>query len=113
MLKSCVFRSQLASSRFYPFNEGMAYFYLLVFQIHTATPLHQTSDSGQRRTKLKKKPNPKQSLTVDLPSIIRLTLQILRVIMRLIASHGLLGPLATVDATMGAKDKMITAPSNT
>lgn len=33
--------------------------------------------------------------------------------MRLMASQGLLGPLATVDATIGAKDRMITAPSNT
>lgn len=29
------------------------------------------------------------------------------------ASQGLRGPLATVDATIGAKDRMITAPSNT
>lgn len=48
-----------------------------------------------------------------LPSIILLTLQILSVIIRLMASQGLFGPLATVDATIGAKDKMITAPSNT
>ena len=33
--------------------------------------------------------------------------------MRLMASQGLRGPLATVDATIGAKDRMITAPSNT
>lgn len=41
------------------------------------------------------------------------TRQIRSMIMRLMASQGLLGPLATVDATIGAKDKMITAPSNT
>lgn len=33
--------------------------------------------------------------------------------MRLMASQGLRGPLATVDATIGAKDRTITAPSNT
>ena len=33
--------------------------------------------------------------------------------MRLMASHGLLGPLATVEATIGANESTITAPSNT
>ena len=47
------------------------------------------------------------------PSMILLTLQIRRVMMRLMASQGLLGPLATVEATMGAKDSTMTAPSNT
>lgn len=41
------------------------------------------------------------------------TRQIRSMMMRLMASQGLLGPLATVDATIGAKDRMITAPSKT
>lgn len=45
--------------------------------------------------------------------MILLTLQMRRVMMRLMASHGLLGPLATVEATMGASDNTMTAPSNT
>lgn len=48
-----------------------------------------------------------------LPSMILLTLQMRSVMMRLMASQGLLGPLATVDATIGARDSTITAPSNT
>lgn len=48
-----------------------------------------------------------------LPSMILLTLQMRRVMMRLMASQGLLGPLATVEATMGARDSTMTAPSNT
>lgn len=47
------------------------------------------------------------------PSMILFTLHILRVMIRLMASHGLLGPLATVEATIGAKDKIMIAPSNT
>lgn len=47
------------------------------------------------------------------PSMILLTLQMRRVMMRLMASQGLLGPLATVEATMGARDSTMTAPSNT
>lgn len=47
------------------------------------------------------------------PSMILFTLHIRSVIIRLIASQGLLGPLATVEATIGAKDKIMTAPSNT
>lgn len=47
------------------------------------------------------------------PSMILFTLQMRRVMIRLMASQGLLGPLATVEATMGAKDKMMIAPSNT
>lgn len=45
--------------------------------------------------------------------MILFTLQMRRVMIRLMASQGLLGPLATVEATMGAKDKMMIAPSNT
>lgn len=45
--------------------------------------------------------------------MILLTLQMRRVMMRLMASQGLLGPLATVEATMGASDSTMTAPSNT
>jgi len=45
--------------------------------------------------------------------MILFTLHIRNVIIRLIASHGLLGPLATVEATIGAKDRIMTAPSNT
>lgn len=45
--------------------------------------------------------------------MILFTRQIRNMMMRLMASQGLLGPFATVDATIGAKDKMITAPSNT
>lgn len=47
------------------------------------------------------------------PSMILFTLHIRSVMIRLMASHGLLGPLATVEATIGAKDKMMIAPSNT
>lgn len=47
------------------------------------------------------------------PSMILFTLQMRRVMMRLMASQGLLGPLATVEATMGASDSTMTAPSNT
>lgn len=47
------------------------------------------------------------------PSITLFTRQIRNIMMRLMASQGLRGPLATVDATIGAKDRMITAPSNT
>lgn len=47
------------------------------------------------------------------PSMILFTLHIRRVMIRLMASHGLLGPLATVEATIGAKDKIMIAPSNT
>lgn len=47
------------------------------------------------------------------PSMILLTLQMRRAMMRPIASQGLLGPLATVEATMGARDRTMTAPSNT
>ena len=47
------------------------------------------------------------------PSMILLTLQMRRVMMRLMASQGLLGPLATEEATMGARDNTMTAPSNT
>lgn len=47
------------------------------------------------------------------PSIILLTLQMRSVMMRPMASQGLLGPLATVEATMGARERTMTAPSNT
>ena len=47
------------------------------------------------------------------PSMILLTLQMRSVMMRPIASQGLLGPLATVEATMGARERTMTAPSNT
>lgn len=49
----------------------------------------------------------------SLPSMILFTLQMRRVMMRLMASQGLLGPLATVEATIGARESTITAPSNT
>lgn len=45
--------------------------------------------------------------------MILLILQMRKVMMRLMASQGLLGPLATVEATMGASDSTMTAPSNT
>lgn len=47
------------------------------------------------------------------PSMILLTLQMRSVTMRPMASQGLLGPLATVEATMGARERTMTAPSNT
>lgn len=47
------------------------------------------------------------------PSTTLFTRQMRSMTRRLMASQGLLGPLATVEATMGAKDRMITAPSNT
>lgn len=45
--------------------------------------------------------------------MILFTLHIRRVMMRLMASQGLLGPLATVEATIGARESTMTAPSNT
>lgn len=56
--------------------------------------------------------SPPQPFPVS-PSMILLTLQMRSVMMRPIASQGLLGPLATVEATMGARERTMTAPSNT